>query len=432
MDINLTKMIKHWILTLTLFLCFLPATSLASNNKKTPNIIFIVADYMGYADTEPYGATDIKTPSLNALASQGIKFTNHYAAASSCIPSRASLMSGKYPSKVLQRFEHQKGRGLHSKNNNLVKGLKSNGYKTALIGKWHLGQEENFSPNDHGFDYFLGFNSWTLGYHNHLTSDGEPGLYRNKELVNESGYLTDIFTNEAMQFIDNNNKDPFFLYLSYNAGLPPYQKPDLAKSKWDTGWDVNKATRSDYVSMIESMDFGIGKVLDKLKTLNLDDNTLVIFTYDHGGRHLVDSGPLFHGFGTLWEGGIRVPLIMRWPNKFKVNDTFQTPTIAMDVTATMLDASQSKNIATSLDGTSLLEITAQPDNYVDRSLYFKGRKMKAIRKQNWKYIVDGYSQLLFNLEVDISERENVFHKHIKKANELKLEIENWEESLVTQ
>ena len=136
--------------------------------------------------------------------------------------------------------------------------------------------------------------------------------------------------------------------------------------------------------MIESMDFGIGKVLNKLKTLNLDDNTLVIFTYDHGGRHLVDSGPLFHGFGTLWEGGIRVPLIMRWPNKLKVNNIFQIPTIAMDLTATMLDASQSKYVATSLDGTSLRDITAQPDNYVDRSLYFKGRKMKAVLKQNLK------------------------------------------------
>lgn len=108
MDINLTKMIKHWIITLASFLCFLPATSLASNNKKSPNIIFIVADYMGYADTEPYGAIDIKTPSLNALASQGIRFNNHYAAAASCVPSRASLMSGKYPSKVLQPFEHEK------------------------------------------------------------------------------------------------------------------------------------------------------------------------------------------------------------------------------------------------------------------------------------------------------------------------------------
>lgn len=415
-----------------LFLCLLPSTLLAKNNKQAPNIILIVADYMGYSDIEPYGATDIKTPSLNALASQGVKFTNHYAAASSCIPSRASLMSGKYPSKVLQRFEHKKGRGLHAKNNNLLKGLKSNGYKTALIGKWHLGQEKNFSPSDHGFDYFLGFNSWTLGYHNHLTSDGEPGLFRNKELVNESGYLTDIFTNEAMQFIDKNNSDPFFLYLSYNAGLPPYQIPNLAKSKWDTGWDANDATRSDYVSMIQQMDLGIGKVLNKLKTLNLDDNTLVIFTYDHGGRHLVDSGPLFHGFGTLWEGGIRVPLIIRWPNKFKTNDTFEIPTIAMDVTATILDAAQNKEITTHLDGSSLLNITAKPEGYSQRNLYFKGRKMKAIRKHNWKYIVDGYSQMLFNLETDISERNNVFYKQLNKANELKKALENWEASLTNQ
>jgi arylsulfatase A-like enzyme len=288
-------MFNKYLLYIHIITCLFSTDVFAQKDKQPPNIILIVADYMGYSDIEPYGATDIKTPSLNVLASQGIKFSNHYAAASFCIPSRASLMSGKYPSKVLQGFEHKRGRGLHSKNNNLLKGLKSNGYKTALIGKWHLGLEDNFNPNDHGFDYFLGFNTWTLGYHNHLTSDGEPGLYRNKKLVNESGYLTDIFTHEAVQFIESNNKEPFFLYLSYNSGLPPYQKPDLAKSQWDSGWDANKATRSDYVSMIESMDFGIGRVLKKLNSLNLDDNTLVIFTYDHGGRHLVDSGPLFHG-----------------------------------------------------------------------------------------------------------------------------------------
>jgi len=405
----------------------LPSTLLAKNNKQAPNIILIVADYMGYADIEPYGSQDIKTPSLNALASQGVKFSNHYSAASSCIPSRASLMSGKYPSKVLQRFERNKGRGLHSKNNNLLNGLKASGYKTALIGKWHLGLEKNFSPVDHGFDYFLGFNSWALGSHSHLTSDNKPGLYRNESLTTEKGYLTDILTNEATQFIDRNTDNPFFLYLSYTAGLPPYQTPELPKSKWDSGWDANEATRADYISMIERMDLGIGKVLKKLNASKLDENTLVIFTYDHGGRHLVDSGPLFHGFGTLWEGGIRVPLIMKWPNKLEQKNIFKTPTIAMDLTATMLDAAQSKN--TSLDGTSLIDIMKKPDNFVHRNLYWRGRKMKAIRKYNWKYVVDGYSQLLFNLETDISERNNQFHKNLNKVNELKRELAGWEDSL---
>lgn len=406
-----------------------PSTLLAENNKQAPNIVLIVADYMGYSDIEPYGSKDIKTPSLNTLASQGLLFSNHYSSAPSCIPSRASLMSGKYPSKVLERFDFDRGLGLHSKNNNLLSGLNANGYKTALIGKWHLGAEKNFSPNDHGFDYFLGFNSWTLGYHNHLTSDGEPGLFRNKEPVIEKGYLTDIFTEEAVQFIDKSANDPFFLYLSYNAGLPPYQAPDMPESEWALGWDVNDATRADYIAMIERMDQGIGKVLNKLSEHELEENTLVIFTYDHGGRHLVDSGPLFHGFGTLWEGGIRVPLIIRWPNRVKKEGVVETPTIAMDLTATILDATHTDSLIGSLDGTSLFDIMKNPDKFDDRNLYWRHGNMKAIRNNNWKYVVDGHSQLLFNLHADIGERNNVFYKNLNKVNDLRRKLADWENTL---
>lgn len=423
------KCLTKSLVVLMILLFISPSTILAKNNKQIPNIVLIVSDYMGYSDIEPYGSTDIKTPSLNKLSSQGLQFSNHYSAAPSCIPSRASLMSGKYPSKVLESFELSRGRGLHSKNNNLLSGLKTRGYKTALIGKWHLGEEKNFSPNDHGFDYFFGFNSWALSYHNHLTSDGEPGLFRNKELVVEKGYLTDLFTDEAVQFIDESADNPFFLYLSYNAGLPPYQTPNLPKSEWDSGWDANDATRADYIAMIENMDQGIGKVLNKLNEDELTENTLVIFTYDHGGRHLVDSGPLFHGFSTLWEGGIRVPLIIRWPNKLEKAGVFETPTIAMDLTATMLDAAQANNHIDSLAGKSLFDIIKNADKFNDRDLYWQHGKMKAVRNNNWKYVVDGYSQLLFNLEVDISERNNVFHQNPKKVNELRQKHADWEASL---
>lgn len=415
-------------LVIILGLLLSPSILLAENIKSKPNVILIVADYMGYADIEPYGSKDIKTPSLNALASQGLLFSNHYAAAPICIPSRASLMSGKYPAKVMEGFKLGRGRGLHSKNNNLLSGLNASGYNTALIGKWHLGAEQNFRPNDHGFDYFFGFNSWTLGHHTHLTSDGDPGLFRNKEPAIAKGYLADIFTQEAIQFIDKSADDPFFIYLSYNAGLPPYQAPNLPKSEWASGWDANDASRADYIAMIERMDQGIGKVLNKLSQHELEQNTLVIFTYDHGGRHLVDSGPLFHGFGTLWEGGIRVPLIIRWPNRVKKTGVFATPTIAMDLTATMLDAAQADSTSDSLDGTSLFNIMKNSDKFEHRNLYWRHGGMKAIRKNNWKYVVDGHSQLLFNLDADISER-NKFHKNPKKVNELKQKLAEWEINL---
>lgn len=208
-----------------------------------------------------------------------------------------------------------------------------------------------------------------MGYFTHLTLDGEPGLFRNEEPTVEKGYLTDIFTEEAVQFIGESADNPFFLYLSYNAGLPPYQTPNLPESEWDKGWSANDATRVDYVAMIERMDEGIGKVLNKLSEHSLEENTLVIFTYDHGGRHLVDSGPLFHGFGTLWEGGIRVPLIIRWPKVIEKRAVIQSPTIAMDLTATMLDAAQANNAIDSLDGTSLFYIMKNVGKFESRSFH---------------------------------------------------------------
>lgn len=409
-------------------LVLLPGLLMAEENSR-PNILLIVADYMGYADIEPFGAKDIKTPSLNKLADEGVRFTSHYAAASSCIPSRASLMSGKYPAKVLESFEGSRGRGLHKKNNAMVTGLSSQEYKTAMIGKWHLGSEAQFNPNDHGFDYYLGFDSWTLGYHNHLTSDGDPGLVRNGEVISEPGYLTEKFSQEAVQFIRQNRTEPFFIYLSYNTGLPPYQKPDLEEALWHTGWEANRAKRTDYVAMVESMDQGIGKVLETLRTLNLADNTLVIFTYDHGGRHLVDSGPLFHGFGTLWEGGVRVPLITRWPAKIKPQGVFNQPTIAMDLTATILNAAGSYEYTQHLDGTDLLAILKQPKGFEERQLFWQLSRMQAVRQGKWKYVKDGYSQMLFDLESDIGERQNLFHRHIDKANELKEALEKWQADL---
>lgn len=404
-------------------LMFFTASTLAHTK---PNIVLIVADYMGYADIEPYGSTDIKTPSLNQLAVEGTKFTNHYAAASVCIPSRASLLSGLYPNKALQGFKSSRGRGLHASNNHLLAKLKSSDYKTAIIGKWHLGSEPQFHPNDHGFDYYYGFDSWTLNYHNHLTSDGKPGLYRNKQLVTDStGYLTDLFSQEAVSFIKRSSDKPFFLYLSYNAGLPPYHKPGLDESKWHTGWEAQNAKRGDYAAMIERMDWGIGQVQQTLKRLSLDDNTIVIFTYDHGGRHLVNSGELFHGFGTLWEGGIRVPLLVRWPNKFKANSIINSPTIAMDITSTLIQAVNNNNKTSKIDGSNLINVIDKPSEYKNRNLYWSSRNMSAIRRGKWKYVVDNHSQFLFDIESDKGERENLFYQHPNVVKQLKFDLDLW-------
>lgn len=400
-----------------------------------PNIVFIVADYMGYSDIGPYGATDVRTPSLDALAVGGIRFSSYYSASPVCGPSRAALLSGFYPARVgIESNIVPNNDGLPSIDGTLVRELKADGYRTAMVGKWHLGQGPDFSPLSHGFDSFFGFHSWTLGYHDHLTSGGDPGLYRGDELVSEDGYLTDIFTAEATRFIEESSEEPFFLYLAYNVALPPYQGPNLPESQWSSGWDANEATREDYVAMVESMDDGIGRVLSKLDELNLTQDTLVIFTYDHGGRHLVRSDPLFHGFGTLWEGGIRVPLLMKWPGRFIEGQIIDRPTIAMDLTATMLAAAGRDIDALQLDGSSLLPLLSNGDEVATETLFWRfntpRNSMRAVRRDNWKYVVDGGTQMLFDLDADIGERSNRFYSRTDIANQLRDALIAWEQSFV--
>ncbi len=414
---------------LVVFLTVLPAA--AQRTEGPPNVVLIVADYMGYSDIGPYGATDIQTPSLDRIAAEGVRFSNYYAAAPICGPSRASLLSGYYPPRVgLETNIGGPGQGLSARHGTLARELKAAGYTTGVVGKWHLGSGPEFGPIAHGFDTFFGFHTWTLGYHSHLTSNGEPGLYRGQELVSEDGYLTDLFTEESLRFIDGNSENPFFLYLAYNTALPPYQGPDLPESEWDRGWDVNEANRSDYIAMVEAMDGGIGRILDRLDERGLAENTLVLFTYDHGGRHLVRSDPLFHGFGTLWEGGIRVPLILRWPGRLEAELTVDQPAIAMDVTATILDAAGREASAEGLDGTSLFPTIENPDEGADRALFWRMGRMKAVRKRNWKYVIDGNTQLLFDLDSDIGERHNAFAAQPEVAGELREALAAWERSLI--
>lgn len=408
-----------------------------AQESSRPNIVLIVADYMGYSDIGPYGATDIRTPSLDRIATDGIRFSSYYSASPVCGPSRAALLSGFYPARVrMETNVPPDGGGLRATDSTLVRGLKAAGYRTAMIGKWHLGRRPPFSPLSHGFDTFFGFHDWTLGYHTHLNSAGNPGLYRGDELVSEDGYLTELLTTEATRFIEHSAGAPFFLYLAYNVGLPPYQGPDLPEAQWSSGWDVNEATRDDYVAMVEAMDDGIGRVLSKLDELKLTEDTLVIFTYDHGGQDLVRSDPLFHGFGTLWEGGIRVPLLIKWPARFEKGQEIDRPTIAMDLTATMLDAAGRNTDSLGLDGTSVLPLLADEVEVPAETLFWRFRTqrigMRAVRRDNWKLVFDGDAQFLFDLDADVGERSNQFYRHPEIASELREALGAWGQSLASE
>jgi arylsulfatase A-like enzyme len=421
------------IATAVILMLMAPASATAQDTA-LPNIVLIVSDYMGYSDIEPYGATDVRTPALRAIARGGVRFTSYYSASPVCGPSRAALLSGRYPGRVqMETNVAPDYGGLSFRYGTLVRELKSAGYRTAMIGKWHLGRGPGYSPRNHGFDSFYGFHDWTIGYHTHLNQAGQPGLYRGEEVVSEEGYLTELLSTEATRFIEASAGSPFFLYLAYNAGLPPYQGPDLPETEWQSGWNVSEATRADYIAMVEAMDDGIGRVMAKLDELDLAENTLVIYTYDHGGQDLVRSDPLFHGFGSLWEGGIRVPLLVRWPSQIERGQEVDRPSIAMDLTATMLAAAGREPEALDLDGRNLLPLLVDGTDVPAETLYWRfqgpGGIMRAVRRDNWKFLVDRDASFLFDLDDDIGERKNLFARQPELAEELRQAFMAWSQSL---
>lgn len=423
---------------LLVFCVAISVAASAADNVDRPNVVLIISDYMGYHDTEPYGATDVRTPSILRLASEGVTMTDFYAAAPVCGPSRAALFTGQYPARIgFEQNIRGEADGLSSTIPSLPRWLKNAGYRTALLGKWHLGRTPDLTPNAHGFDEFIGHHEWTIGYYNHKTEQGKPGLFENDHIVERDGYLTDLLTDEAVKFIDRNQDRPFFLTLSYNAALPPYQPPGLPESKWNEGWDVNQATREDYVQMVERMDEGIGRVLDTLDTRGLTSGTLVVYMYDHGGRHLVNSEPLFHGFASLWEGGIRIPTILRLPGVIPSNERSNIPGIAMDLTATILSVAGIEDAATKLDGLNLIPALRDEQPPPDRQLFWRADlydfgKQKAIRDKNWKYVEHGNTQFLFDLNVDGGERHNLFYKQPDTVKRLRNDLNTWIESLARE
>jgi arylsulfatase A-like enzyme len=418
----------------TLLALFAATVSLAADGRQ-PNIVLIVSDYMGYRDTGPYGATDIRTPALDRLAAEGTRMTSFYAASPVCGPARAALYSGQYPARIgFETNIRSEADGLDSSIPTLPQWLGAAGYRTALFGKWHLGYAPRSTPNAHGFDRFVGHHQWTISYYDHRTEQGEPGLFENDRILEREGYLTDLLTDEAIDFVRADGEAPFFITLAYNAALPPYQPPGLPPSKWQDGWDVNSATRADYVGMVEAMDAGVGRLLEALDNNGKAENTLVIYTYDHGGRHLVDSSPLFHGFAHLWEGGIRVPLIMRYPGHVPVGESSDVPGIAMDLTATLLNAAGLADAAAGIDGIDLLPVLNGAAVPGGRSLYWQADlyefgPQRAIRDGRWKYIEDGNTQFLFDLDQDPGERQNLFHAYPDLVTRLRQQLTEWQEEI---
>lgn len=389
-----------------------------------PNIILIVADYMGYADIQPFGHTEINTPSLNLLASEGIRYTNFYAAAPVCSPSRAAMLTGMYPEKTgLTHNIPKNDIGLTPQFPTIATKLKNAGYATGLIGKWHLGFTGESSPEANGFQTFFGFRDWGIDYYTHRNISNTEGLFYNSNPVEVNGYSTDIFTDSAIAFIHRNQRKSFFLCLFYNAALPPMQPPGNPNDIRDSS-NWNGSTRQDYVAVVERMDQGIGKVLAQLDKDELSKNTIVIFTYDHQGKDVVNHGEFSNGFGTLWEGGIRVPLIIRYPQLKRHNVTDIRLSVNMDLAYTLLTVS---GIPTgeNLDGINLFSKRTDPGRSIFWNWNLNGNVQSAVRKGKWKYLNNNGKELLFDLEKDPEEHKNTGNSNPQILNGLKQEFQHW-------
>lgn len=406
-----------------------------------PNIVVIVMDDVGYGDYGSYGAPDIRTPNVDRLAREGARFTDFYAAPT-CTPTRAALITGRYQQRVALEFPIGSppggGRGLTADGRSLPQLLKNNGYATGLVGKWHLGYRAEQHPNAHGFDYFFGFLSGLVDYYHHTDQNGNSDLYENTMPVQVDGYMTDLITERSVKFIDEQAGRPFFLEVAYNAAHWPFQVPDKpsrapGNARFVQPHEENTSTRADYVAMLERADQGVGRILETLEKRGLTRNTLVIFTNDNGGEWLSRNAPLYHRKDTLWEGGIRVPLIMRWPERIPAGRTESQVGIVMDLTATILAATSTPIPAeTRLDGIDLLPIVTGGAPRVERTLFFRitqTRQQRAVRQGDWKLLLDAGDVLLFNLRDDIGERNDLAKDRPEIARRLRPLLAEWEKDV---
>jgi arylsulfatase A-like enzyme len=409
-----------------------------------PNVVLIITDDMGYGDLSSYGSTDIRTPNIDRLARAGVRMTQFYANAMMCTPTRAGLITGRYQQRVAPALEQALGgvtsasaeAGLPVTGRSLPQLLKNAGYATALVGKWHLGYKAEFSPNAHGFDYFWGIKSGYVDFYHHTDGAGRPDLFENDAPVTATGYMTDLITEKSVGFIERNASRPFFLEVAYNAPHWPYQVPGAPTRARDNArhlmpHDSATSTRADYIAMVEHMDRGVGRLMETLAARGLAENTIVIFTNDNGGEWLSDNGPLFHRKWTLWEGGIRVPTIVRWPGRIPAGRTSAQVGITMDLSATIVAAANVAVPASAdLEGIDLMPILSGRSPEVERTLFWRAlagnRVQRAVRSGDWKLLVDANHVMLFDLKNDIGERNDLANRRQDVARRLRPLIAAWE------
>lgn len=393
------------------------------------NVIFIVADDLGYADLGCYGgrAADFGavSPNIDRLAAQGMRFTRGYANSPVCSPTRFALMTGRYQYRLRGAAEepiNSRSRGsatlgMPPEHPTLPSMLRDAGWRTALIGKWHLGYPPHFGPRRSGYDTFYGPMSGGVDYFTHCSSNGQHDLFENEAETDDVGYLTDLISDRAVTWLEEvaRSGEPFLLSLHYTAPHWPWETRDdghCAAEVKDNLFHLDGGNIHTYRRMIHHMDEGIGRVMATLKAHGIADDTLVIFTSDNGGERFSDNWPLVGGKMDLTEGGIRVPWIARWPRVIGPGRVSAQHCMTMDWTATILEAAGvTPSAAHALDGVSMLPVLGGGPEF-SRPMYWrmKHRGQRALRDGRWKYLVVDGHEYLFDIEADERERSNRAHR----------------------
>jgi arylsulfatase A-like enzyme len=414
-----------------------------------PNIVFIVADDLGFADLGCYGGRDAGfgrvSPVLDSLAERGIRLTDGYANSPVCSPTRFALMTARYQYRLRGAAEEpisagSKGStilGLPPEHPTLPSLLKQAGYGTALIGKWHLGYPPHFSPIKSGYDEFFGPMSGGVDYFTHCGNNGAHDLYLDEAEQQTDGYLTDLLSRRAVDYVQRmaSADQPFFLSLHYTAPHWPWETRDdapLAAEVKDNLFHLHGGNIHTYHRMIHHMDEGIGWVMEALRRQGIADNTLVIFTSDNGGERFSDNWPLVGGKMDLTEGGIRVPWIAHWPAVIAPGSVSAQHCMTMDWSATVLDAAGAAPDAEyPLDGISLLPVLRSPGVRIARPLYWrmKHRNQRAHRSGDWKYLRVDEHEYLFNVVADARERANLSARDPQRLNAMRQAWEAWNDTM---
>ena len=413
-----------------------------------PNIIFIVADDLGFADLGCYGGRDARfgpvSPELDALAAQGMLFTDGYSNSPVCSPTRFALMTARYQYRLRGAAEeplNSRSRtstvlGLPPEVPTLPSLLRAAGYRTALFGKWHLGHPPSFGPLRSGYEEFFGPMAGGVDYFTHRASSGAHDLWSGEREQPEDGYLTDLISQRSVDYIRRmatsaQGGNPFFLSMHYTAPHLPWETRDdqpLAQEIKDNLFHLHGGNIHTYQRMIHHMDEGIGQVVRVLRECSLLENTLIVFTSDNGGERFSDNWPLVGGKMDLTEGGIRVPWIAHWPAAIEPGAVSAQHCMTMDWSATMLDvAGVAADPAYPIDGVSLAAVLRDPPQRFERPLYWRmnHRSQRALRSGDWKYLrVDGHDYL-FNLSADVRERANLAGHQPERLQAMRSDWEAW-------